>query len=451
MQYELHLLLRRAGRVRRAGPEHASRRGADVRRPAAVWGRYGRPGDAGVPGWRAARQPRGPAPATEYAARRAADAGVLVAFALTTNGTLLDSSDADFFDRYEFDVTISIDGTRKAHNRLRLLLSGEGSYERVIEHARLLVNRPGRSYTIRARASVTPANLAIRETLDELIRLGFDGVHLAPVLHSPTGAGEMSIADLTVLLERMIECALVFEQKVIAGESYPFQNVVSTLRRIHGYARDTYPCGAGGGYMGVSSTGDLFGCHRFVDDEAGAMGTVEAGIDAQMQAEWLARRHVLAQEPCRTCWARHLCGGGCHHEAIHRGRPACDFIRGWLHHCLGAYVRLLKAARGGSRPGAGRRPSRRRVTPCPHSPAQTTTCAWSGAGRPARRSPAGSRRSATPSHWLRRPSTRGRTSVSLSRLRSYLCSISSGLERQSRRLSLSARTARSSGGPSRSR
>ena len=47
------------------------------------------------------------------------------------------------------------------------------------------------------------------------------------------------------------------------------------------------------------------------------------------------------QEPCRECWARYLCGGGCHHEVIHRGRPACDYIRGWLHYCIGAYGRLL--------------------------------------------------------------------------------------------------------------
>ena len=28
------------------------------------------------------------------------------------------------------------------------------------------------------------------------------------------------------------------------------------------------------------------------------------------------------------------------HEVIHRGRPACDYIRGWLHYCLEAYLRL---------------------------------------------------------------------------------------------------------------
>ena len=51
-------------------------------------------------------------------------------------------------------------------------------------------------------------------------------------------------------------------------------------------------------------------------------------------------RHVHRQEPCRSCWARYLCGGGCHHEVISRGRPACDYIRGWLHYCLEAYLRL---------------------------------------------------------------------------------------------------------------
>jgi len=38
-----------------------------------------------------------------------------------------------------------------------------------------------------------------------------------------------------------------------------------------------------------------------------------------------------------------MCGGGCHHEVIHRGRPACDYIRGWLDYCLQAYVRLSAA------------------------------------------------------------------------------------------------------------
>jgi uncharacterized protein len=70
------------------------------------------------------------------------------------------------------------------------------------------------------------------------------------------------------------------------------------------------------------------------------MGHVKGDIDRARQRHWLAERMVDWQEPCRSCWARYLCGGGCHHEVIHRGRPACDYIRGWLDFALGVYVRL---------------------------------------------------------------------------------------------------------------
>jgi uncharacterized protein len=73
------------------------------------------------------------------------------------------------------------------------------------------------------------------------------------------------------------------------------------------------------------------------------MGDLSSGVDENARAAWMASRHVHRQEPCRQCWARYLCGGGCHHEVIARGRPACDYIRGWLHYCLEAYVRLLDA------------------------------------------------------------------------------------------------------------
>jgi uncharacterized protein len=44
--------------------------------------------------------------------------------------------------------------------------------------------------------------------------------------------------------------------------------------------------------MGVSADGDLSACHRFVRDEAGAMGDLKNGIDSERQNQWLAERHV---------------------------------------------------------------------------------------------------------------------------------------------------------------
>jgi uncharacterized protein len=163
------------------------------------------------------------------------------------------------------------------------------------------------------------------------------------MLSSPTGAGQLQAGDLRTLLDQMIACGELLLRSVMAGDPLPFENMQSALREIHRGTHRPYPCGAGAGYFGVAADGTFSACHRFVGDEAGAMGSVAHGIDQAAQTRWLAERAVDRQEPCRSCWARYLCGGGCHHEVIHRGRPACDYIRGWLDFCLRAYVVLLDA------------------------------------------------------------------------------------------------------------
>ena len=157
------------------------------------------------------------------------------------------------------------------------------------------------------------------------------------MLSAPGGQGELQSDDLEAMLGEMIGCGREYERRSRLGERYPFANMVNAMREIHRGTHRPYPCGAGAGYLGVSADGELSACHRFVGDEDGAMGSLAGGVNKTRQAEWLAERHVHRQEPCRSCWARYLCGGGCHDEVLRRGRPACDYIRGWLHYCLEAY------------------------------------------------------------------------------------------------------------------
>ncbi len=274
---------------------------------------------------------------TELASGLARDKGAAIRFSITTNGTLLRPDDGDFFERHCFAVTISLDGMGETHDRLRPFRNGRGSFDAIIANVQPLL---GRRLALSARVTVTPGNLELRPMLDGFAGLGFRSVGFSPVLRSPTGKAELDAHDFGTLLDQMIACGQEFERRTVAGEHYPFANMASALTEIHRGTHRPYPCGAGAGYFGVSAEGDMFACHRFVDDEAGAMGHIDTGIDRERQRRWLNERLVDRQEPCRSCWARYLCGGGCHHEVIARGRPACDFIRGWLHYCLQAYVRL---------------------------------------------------------------------------------------------------------------
>jgi uncharacterized protein len=280
---------------------------------------------------------------TRRAAALASRRGVSVTFSITTNGTLLTEEDGEFFEEHGFAVTISLDGPRDAHDALRPFRGGRSSYDVVMRRAAPLLALQ-RRMQVSARVTVTPTNLMVRQTLDELVAAGFHSVGFSAMLSSPSGAGELQREDLEVLLGEMIDCGREFERQVRAGRRYPFANLVNALREIGKGTHRPYPCGAGAGYFGVSAEGALSACHRFVGDDAGAMGSVQEGVDRGRQMRWLTGRHVHRQEPCNSCWARYLCGGGCHHEVIHRGRPACDYIRGWLHYCLGAYLRLSAAA-----------------------------------------------------------------------------------------------------------
>jgi uncharacterized protein len=283
--------------------------------------------------------------ATLRAAERAERRGSTITFSITTNGTLLTEADADFFERHGFAVTISLDGPRAAHDALRPYKNGRGSFDTVMRRLGPLLSRQ-RRMQVSARVTVTPSNLDLRRTLDEFIASGFHSVGFSPMLAAPSGMGEMQADDLEIMLGELIDCGRAYERHVLAGERYPFANMVNAMRELQRGTHRPYPCGAGAGYLGVSADGELAACHRFVGDEEGAMGSLAAGIDRARQERWLAERHVHRQEPCNSCWARYLCGGGCHHEVIRRGRPACDYIRGWLHYCLGAYLRLSAAQPG---------------------------------------------------------------------------------------------------------
>lgn len=281
--------------------------------------------------------------ATAYLSEAARARGVRAGFSLTTNATLLTPEDCAFFAEHGFAVTVSIDGLGDTHDKLRSYRGGRGSFAQIVARLEPFLANPGRAQ-ISARVTVTPENLDLAEALDGLIAMGFHSVGFAPMLSAPDDSHEMQPRHLARMLEAMIACGQRFEDAVRAGQPYPFSNMQAAMTEIHRGTHRPYPCGAGAGYLGVSADGDLYACHRFVEDPAGAMGNVTDGLDQARRAAWLDQRHVHRQSPCTECWARYLCGGGCHHETLSRGRPACDYIRGWLEYCLQAYMRLSEDA-----------------------------------------------------------------------------------------------------------
>ncbi len=278
-----------------------------------------------------------------YAWEKARREGRDIRFSLTTNGTLIREADAELFRDLPFTVTFSIDGTRDVHDLLRPMKNGGGSYDAMISGLET-IERVGRPLQLAARATVTARTGRLLPLLDHMIELGFDDVGFSPVLVSPDPKLAFSAADFQTFLSHMIECGEKALREIKAGRSYPFGNLESALQEIHRGTHRPFPCGAGAGYLSANAEGKLFACHRLIDDPAFAMGDVRNGSDEAARSRHLSRSHVDLMEPCKRCWARYLCGGGCYHEVKARGRLACDYIRGWLEFCLCAYVELSNEA-----------------------------------------------------------------------------------------------------------
>ena len=93
---------------------------------------------------------------TRYAANEAAARGIRIGFSMTTNATLLRDEDIALFQQYGFTLTISLDGLKATHDRLRPYRSGKGSFEKVAENVRALLAVDQRRYRVLARVTVTP-------------------------------------------------------------------------------------------------------------------------------------------------------------------------------------------------------------------------------------------------------------------------------------------------------
>lgn len=268
-------------------------------------------------------------------------------FTLTTNCILLTDDVISFVNRHNISLILSIDGRPGVHDAMRVSRDGRPSHSRVLERSLAAVrSNPDLDYFV--RGTYTKHNLDFYKDVEYLYQAGFRRISLEPAVGEGNWAVDSS--DLPLLKDSYSKLASFWADRMEEGDGFEFYHFNLGLSNGPCRERRLTGCGAGYEYLAVTPEGDIYVCHQLVGNPAYLLGHVDSGIEKPELQKELAHARVTNKEACRVCWARYLCGGGCHARAVETGgtvlvpdSAGCLLMRTRLEYALWAETaRLLR-------------------------------------------------------------------------------------------------------------
>ncbi|MBL4764450.1 MAG: quinohemoprotein amine dehydrogenase maturation protein [Colwellia sp.] len=284
-----------------------------------------------------------------YSEKVFASKGKIVDFSMTTNATLLTERHVEYFDKHNVGLSISIDGPKAYHDRNRISVNGEGTYDTVAKKAKMLLSRY-KSRPIGARVTLTTGITDIDTIWDHLFNtLGFSEVGFAPVTSGDISDYNLKPEELVDVFNNMKKLGEKYLAAALENKTIGFSNLHQLITDIHEGTKKALPCGAGVGMVAVDHEGGLNLCHRFTGSDIPLLGDVKQGLDKPVLNDFLNKRLEQSKLGCSTCHIRNLCAGGCYHESYARyGDPAkptfhyCDLMRDWVDFGIYVYTEIME-------------------------------------------------------------------------------------------------------------
>ncbi|WP_136679617.1 quinohemoprotein amine dehydrogenase maturation protein [Neptunomonas sp. XY-337] len=283
-----------------------------------------------------------------FAEQRFAELGKPVDFTMTTNATLLTKEIADWLSEHRFGLSVSMDGPKAIHDKNRITVGGQGTYDVVSRKAKMLLQRYG-SRPIGARVTLTRGVTDIKRIWDHLFNeLGFAEVGFAPVTSGDISYYNLSDEELVEVFENMKALGELYLEAALEHRNIGFSNMHQLITDLHEGNKKALPCGAGVAMLAVDHEGELNLCHRFTGSDLDTFGNVNDGVDKARLGDFLEQRLDRTDTGCASCRIRNLCSGGCYHESYARyedpTRPTyhyCDLMRDWVDFGIDVYSRIM--------------------------------------------------------------------------------------------------------------
>lgn len=243
--------------------------------------------------------------------------GIRVGYAIQTNGFAIDEEWAELFAQMHFLVGLSLDGGRELHDTNRRTPSGRGTFDAVMNAARLF-DRFGVEYNILTVVTGATARgaLSLHNFFDAH---GFRYRQYIPCLDplGQSGAAALTDSQYATFLCRTFDA---WYSDIVRGKyvyNRTFENYMAIM-----LGRQPESCGMAGvcspQYV-VEADGSVYPCDFYVLDEY-RLGSILTDsfedMDARRHELGFIERSAVLHPDCRECRYFQLCRGGCYRERI---------------------------------------------------------------------------------------------------------------------------------------
>ena len=209
-------------------------------------------------------------------------------------------------------IPITLDGGRKSHDQRRVLLSGKGTYERILDN----IAGAATVGPVHIRVNVDRSNVdQIEDLVDDYFARGFDRHNVKMYLaHTrPYTEHSAGLDDLELSKQEYVDLSMKFEWYLFQrgyragfGLPEPRAGTICTADTENSYV--------------ISPNGRLFKCWNDAavtdDEEAAGLMTNSGRIElvAENKQHW-EKHNPYRYDKCKSCKVQPLCKGGCPWEA----------------------------------------------------------------------------------------------------------------------------------------
>lgn len=239
-------------------------------------------------------------------------------FTLTTNGVLIDEDVIEFTNKEMGNVVLSMDGRRNTHDRMRKTKTGDGTYNKIIDNFKSLVDsRTSTENEVKSkeyymRGTYTSYNRDFAADVIAMADMGFKETSIEPVVSDPKAPYALHEEDIPKLFAEYEKLANEMLERRRNGEGFNFYHYSVDMEGGPCIYKRVSGCGVSTEYLAVTPTGDLYPCHQFVGDDDMKVGNIYDGITNPEVMEIFGKgNNLYTRDECRNCWAKLYCAGGC--------------------------------------------------------------------------------------------------------------------------------------------